>query len=121
MTTPSQSMVERVARALCDDDQARRFADQEGDDSYDCSTEYVQRYWQQLARAALTAMLDATPGMLAATVKQVGDPSPENWAMAERVVLGTLGIPHAAGEAAVAELARDWQAMISAALNEGEG
>jgi hypothetical protein len=55
-----------------------------------------------------------TVEMLAAVVQQVGDPSPEAWALAERAVGGTLGLPNMAGEQACAELVRDWQNMIEA-------
>jgi len=102
MTTPSQSMVAKLARTLCNDLEARRFADQEDADSYDCSTEYVQRYWQQLARAALTAMLN---------------PSFDAKMAGAQAITAEMMAANANYDAAIA----CWNAIVRHMLNEGEG
>lgn len=53
-----------------------------------------------------------TPEMVAVVIQQVGDPSGEAWALAERVSMGTIG-PNVQAETACAELIRDWQNMIA--------
>lgn len=78
------------------------------------------------ARAALSAIREThaivprtpTEAMVAAVVQQVGDPTNEQWALAEKTVDSLTG-PSMEGDIACAEVIRDYQAMISAA--EGKG
>lgn len=88
----------------------------------------------KLARAALSNATpdgwvlvprEATAEMVAVVVQQVGDPTPEQWAIGERAN-ALLTAPNMLGETACAEVARDWTAMINAApplsaSQEGEG
>lgn len=73
--------------------------------------------YEQDARAVLQAIREPSEGMVASAVQIVGDPGADNWALAERVC-EQLGSQSVNGETACAELARDWQAMIDAALSE---
>jgi hypothetical protein len=54
--TPAGDAVERVARMMNENIEAREIAKQEDADAYDDSEPRVQDYWQALARAAIAAM-----------------------------------------------------------------
>jgi hypothetical protein len=71
---------------------------------------------EMIALAAIAEVFDAlatpSPAMVGAVVQQVGDPSPDDWALAELTV-EAIGGPRMEGERACAELLRDWQAMLT--------
>jgi Lar family restriction alleviation protein len=54
--TPAGDAVERVARMMNENIEAREIAKQEDADAYDDSEPRVQDYWQALARAAIAAI-----------------------------------------------------------------
>lgn len=112
------SMIERVALELANYD-ARIVDVPEVDTIEDFRFDKDREEYLGRARAAIAAMREPDEGMLAETVQRVGDPSPENWAMADRIA-AQLGGPQMLGSTAIAEVARDWQAMIDQAL-KGEG
>lgn len=71
-----------------------------------------------IVRVVLRALREPAPAIIAHVVQQVGDPTPEQWELGERAC-ALNGVPSMNGDTACAELARDWQAMIDAALKEG--
>lgn len=68
----------------------------------------------------LDAMMEPSEGIVAQVVQQVGDPSPEAWAIGDAVAL-KLGGPQVDGAWASAELVRDWQAMLAQFRKEALG
>lgn len=48
-----EGIIERAARKICDDPDARRIAKAEDEPCYDDSNEEVQHYWKLIAAAAL--------------------------------------------------------------------
>jgi hypothetical protein len=85
------------------------------DVSWGSMDEDTRELFREDARGALTVIREPSVEMLAATVQKVGDPSPEAWELADQTCSALCG-PHVQGETAIAELARDWQNMIDAAL-----
>ena len=61
MTDNHKALVERVARALCDDEVSRRIAKQTDAPSYAESAEHVQAYWREITRAAIAAIQATDP------------------------------------------------------------
>lgn len=106
------TMIERAARAL-EAQVDLRLAHMTGRQMVDDGT-----IFPVLARAVLQAIREPTVAMVMDAVQQVGDPSPDNWALGE-LACASIGGPSMNGERACAELIRDWQAMIDRALEEG--
>lgn len=105
-------MVERVARAM---------AEAAGDD-YEENRSFLHR----VARAAIEAMREPTPEMLAETLPAPGihcDPKTTRLAEMALNLLEPNGIPdkaHLSGLDAARALIGDWYSMIDASLHEGE-
>lgn len=113
--------LEKAARALADlDIRAKRKWDTSEEDLERLlpgGIDYCWREYQPQALAVLNAIREPSDEAVAAVVQKVGDPSPDNWAQAERVVVALSG-PDMDGETACAELARDWVNMIDQILSE---
>lgn len=88
------SMVERVARALCEAAEEDWDASSNLETANGCEPQEARDYWRMLARAAIAAMREPTGSIMSA----IADTSP-GYTMAET-------------------RKRIWQAGIDAALNE---
>lgn len=105
------TVIERGARALA--------LEQSGVDEWDALDEAFQERLKEQVRAVVGAIREPSEGMVATVVQAVGDPTPDQWALGERAN-ATLTTTNMLGETACAEVVRDWQAMIDAALTENE-
>lgn len=108
-------MIERCAQAMCDDPETRKMAGQENAPSFDDSAPHVQEYWRGIARAVLTALREPTPGMVASTIVKVENPTQEQREIASDA-LKSMNHFSPIGLTLAADLVRDWQNMIDAAL-----
>lgn len=123
-TPHASEMVERVAKAMCASVDENWDARDFGDTSDGADPENMRLYWRELARAAIEAMREPTPYMMAVTLPigpiKVDRPT---MILCERT-LGLLepeGFPaeaHAGGMDSAQRLVADWRAMVDAALSE---
>lgn len=113
--TPTQTgqgtMLEQMARAAANDEDARVIAGKEDAADFDNMDPEVRMYWRTIALAVLKVLRNPTLEMVGRVVQQVGDPAPEDWELAERTV-ESLGYVSMDGERACAELVRDFRNML---------
>lgn len=117
----SESMVDRMARAMATDTFSRSGNDAEDFEEY---LRVVAPIYRPHARAALAAMRDPAPEMIAAALPVREIKVDRAMVLLTERSLGLLegdGFPargHAQGVEAAQQLIADWQAMIDAAIKE---
>lgn len=116
---PSHGIVERVARGIHAGIEAT--LPERVRQSWDAITPLTKQAMFARARGAIAAMRDPDPRMIAATLPLISEPSHEQRELGKRALalLPPVRIEqHHKGEIAAAEVVRDWQQMIDAALGE---
>lgn len=109
-------LVRAVARKIC----CPHKCENEGVEFAVCQAHTFEVDAHLAIEAVFDWMAEPSDEAIATVVQQVGDPAAFNWAQAERVC-ATLGGPRMEGETAVAELARDWTAMLAQLRKEALG